>query len=74
MFANRYLIDLLMLSLQLRHDQRPCSHVLVQDYKADCEELAHPTIKDMTKLRMSTLQRHHPELVEAHSRMCAQPA
>jgi hypothetical protein len=49
----------------------PRNHVLVQDYKADCEELEHPTIKDMAKLRMSTLRTHYSELVKAYNRTCA---
>jgi len=43
----------------------------MQDYQADCDELEHPVIKDLTKLRMSTLRRFHPHLVTAHNTMCA---
>ncbi len=46
----------------------------MQDYQADCDELEHPVIKDLTKLRMSTLRRFHPHLVEAHDRMCVYAA
>ena len=45
-----------------------------QDYTADCDELQHPVIKDLTKLRMSTMRRFHPHLVKAHDAMCVRAA
>ena len=58
--------------MTLHSEWYACSLVCEQDYKGDCEELAHPTIKDMTKLRMTIVRKHHLELVKAYDRMCAE--